>query len=129
MRQIADVGLEKSHPARRVDRLEHEERAAAKLLMRGLQKSHQIGRLEMLDHLHGHHTAETRIRLTLEERDGVDLRHVEAARAAYLDHRAVGVDAAGSHTALPKEIEQLAATASNVEHVGRAAEDLGVVGD
>jgi hypothetical protein len=53
VRDVADVALEERHPARRVDRLEHDWRAGTQLRERGLQQTHEIVRLEMLHDLQG----------------------------------------------------------------------------
>src|SRR5439155_24465068 len=71
MRQVANIGLEERHPARRVDRFEDEGRARPHLVVRGLQKSRQVGGLEMFDHLNGDKAADAAVRLPLEIRQGV----------------------------------------------------------
>jgi len=58
VREIADVTLEKRHPARRVDRLEHEVRTRPELVERRLQQAHQVVRLQMLHDLHGQQPAQ-----------------------------------------------------------------------
>ena len=58
VRQVADVALEEREPARGVDRLEHDWRAGAELLERGVEQLRQVSRLQVLDDLRGEQSAE-----------------------------------------------------------------------
>ena len=71
MREIADVGFEKRHPARRVDRFKYEGRSRPQLLIRQLQYAYQIRGLEMFHDLYGAEAAQAGVVASLQKRQRV----------------------------------------------------------
>ena len=127
VRDVANVALEERDPARGVDRLEHQRRARAELVKRGLDQAQEVSRLEVLDYLNRDQAAERAVGDAVEKPERVALLGLEAARSARLDHRRVGVDAARGNAVFAKQIEQLAAAAPEIDDVPGAGEDRHVV--
>ena len=123
VRDVADVAVEERDPAGRVQRLEHEAPARAELVERELEEPQQVARLQVLDDLRGEDAAERGVGQRRRVADGVRFGDVEAARAADLRHLVIQIDAARADAARGEQIEELAAAAADVEHVGRAVEE------
>src|SRR5207247_7360711 len=115
MRQVANVGFEERHPARRVDGFEHERGARTKHTLRSFEKSQEIRGLEMFDDLNGDERTDTRLRLPLQESDGVGLFDIESSVPAQLDHGVIGIDSSRLYSMLPQELQQFAASTAHVE--------------
>src|SRR5262245_24670176 len=94
MREVAQVGLEKSHPTGRIDGLEHQRGARTHFVKRRFKKAGEVTRCEMFDHLNSRETANAVVWLFLKVRQRVTVLDVQAALAAQLDHREVGIHAA-----------------------------------
>ena len=117
MGQVADIRFEKRHPARGVDRLEHQRRTRPQFLIRELEHARQIGRLEMLDDLDRDETAEACIRPGLREKSRrPPVRRRGHARGTLRPSpgwcRCRGADAV-----LSKQFEQFAAAAADIDDV------------
>ena len=73
----------------------------------------------MLDHLHGDEAAERAVRQGRQVFERVSLRCLQPALTTDLDHRDIQIEAASLDAVLAHEIQELAAAAADVEHVGR----------
>ena len=122
MRDVADVAVEKRHPARRIERLEHHAATGADLVEGELEKSKKISGLQVLDHLRCEEAAERCIGEGREVADGISFGDVEAARATELGHLMIQIDAPCADAGAGEEFEKLAPPAADVENVGGAGE-------
>src|SRR5207237_5053298 len=123
VRDVADEALEECHPARRVQRFKDDGSAGTKLVVGKLENPEEIGWLKVLDHLRSEQAAKRSVRHAFKVRYDVSFGDVEAARAADLDHLVIEIKSARDDPARLQEVEELAASASGVEHVGRTVEE------
>ena len=90
-------------------------------MVRQFEEAEQVLRLQMFDHLRREESAERGVGQAREVTDDVGFGDVEPAGAAYFDHLVIEIEPPSGDAAAFEQLQELAATAADVENVAGSA--------